>query len=136
MANKVRLQAVLLNALEHLNSEELKRFQWHLIQGVLDGYPLIPKAKLEGVSVQETVNQVMQYYDDKDAVKIAEITLKRMNQNQLARIMQEAFVKGNLLSSLSVDHLLTSTTDLLSVPQGSSRGVWSSIQETTFWTEV
>ncbi|KAL7836084.1 hypothetical protein AOLI_G00273680 [Acnodon oligacanthus] len=94
MANKVRLQEVLLNALERLNADELKRFQWHLIQGVLDGYPLIPKAKLEGVSVQETVNQVMQYYDDKDAVSIAEITLKRMNQNQLARIVQEAFVKG------------------------------------------
>ncbi|KAL6466302.1 hypothetical protein MHYP_G00264350 [Metynnis hypsauchen] len=94
MANKMRLQEILLNALERLNADELKRFQWHLIQGVLDGYPLIPKAKLEGVSVQETVNQVMQYYDDKDAVRIAEITLKRMNQNQLARLVQEAFVKA------------------------------------------
>ncbi|KAI4873584.1 hypothetical protein NFI96_005491 [Prochilodus magdalenae] len=94
MSNKIRLQGILLNALEHLNADELKRFQWHLIQGVLDGFPLIPKAKLEGVSLQETVNQVMQYYDDKDAVNITEITLKRMNQNQLARILVEAFIKG------------------------------------------
>ncbi|XP_066511186.1 caspase b-like isoform X2 [Hoplias malabaricus] len=94
MANQVRVQEVLLRALEDLNADELKRFQWHLVQGVLDGYPPLPKAKLEGVSVQETVNQLMQVYDDKDAMRVAEITLKRMNQNQLARILTEALVKG------------------------------------------
>ncbi|XP_049326637.1 NACHT, LRR and PYD domains-containing protein 6 [Astyanax mexicanus] len=94
MAHKVRVQEVLLKALEELNAEELKRFQWHLVQGVLDGKPPMAKVKVEGVSLDETVTQLMQFYDDKVAVNVTMTALRRMNQNQLARQLDQVLISG------------------------------------------
>ncbi|XP_072528038.1 caspase b-like [Salminus brasiliensis] len=107
MANKVRVQEILLKALENLNADELKRFQWHLVQGVLDGLPPMAKAKVEGVSLDETISQLMQFYDDKPAVTVTATALRRMNQNQLARKLDEAllteFVQGHLEGNTGKD---------------------------------
>ncbi|XP_036454542.1 galectin-6-like isoform X2 [Colossoma macropomum] len=94
MANKRTIQEILLNVLENLNDGEQKMFQWYLSQEVLDKYPPIPKAKIEGASLEETVNQLIEFNDNSAAAKITERTLERMNQKQLARRLEGALEKG------------------------------------------
>ncbi|KAL7838976.1 hypothetical protein SRHO_G00256340 [Serrasalmus rhombeus] len=94
MSNKRTVQEILLNVLETLNDGERKMFQCYLSQEVLDKYPPIPKAKIEGASLEETVNQLIEFNDNSAAAKITELTLERMNQKQLARGLEEALEKG------------------------------------------
>ncbi|KAL7836090.1 hypothetical protein AOLI_G00273740 [Acnodon oligacanthus] len=91
MANKRTVQEILLNVLESLNDGEQKMFQWYLSQEALDKYPHIPKAKIKGASLEETVNQLI---DNSAAAKITEMALERMNQKHLARRLEEALEKG------------------------------------------
>uniref|UniRef100_A0A8B9I0I0 Pyrin domain-containing protein n=1 Tax=Astyanax mexicanus TaxID=7994 RepID=A0A8B9I0I0_ASTMX len=123
-----RVQEVLLRTLEDLNAEELKRFQWHLIQGVLDGKPPMAKGKVEGRSLDETVSQVIQFYDDDTAADVTEKALQRMGQTQLARKLKKNLDNGKSFTLCSVNpahtfkprpHLyhMTFRSDRPSVPQ-------------------
>ncbi|KAK6316341.1 hypothetical protein J4Q44_G00138650 [Coregonus suidteri] len=79
---------LLLNIMEQLASEELKRFQWHLTQGVLKGYPPIPKSRLENGDRMDTVDKMMQTYNLCGAGTITMAILMKMNQNSLAEVLQ------------------------------------------------
>ncbi|KAI4885899.1 hypothetical protein NFI96_015025 [Prochilodus magdalenae] len=79
MAN---IPQVLLHILENLGQEGLKRFQWHLINGV-EGFTPIPKALLENADRPDTVDELVQRYRHSGAVNITLATLKMMNENQL-----------------------------------------------------
>lgn len=70
--------------MEDLNSDELKRFQWYLTQGMGNDYPPIPKSWLENGDRMETVDKMVQSYRLDGAVKITLKILKKMNQNSLA----------------------------------------------------
>ncbi|KAL6481008.1 hypothetical protein MHYP_G00090880 [Metynnis hypsauchen] len=74
---------VLLYALQSFGQEDLKTFQWHLINGV-EGFTPIQKALLEKADRPGTVDQMVQRYGRSRAVEITLAILKKMNQNQLA----------------------------------------------------
>ncbi|KAL6463514.1 hypothetical protein MHYP_G00279050 [Metynnis hypsauchen] len=73
----------LLNTLEDLVEEDLKRFQWHLINTV-EGSTKIPKARLKNTNRQETVDKMVARLGKCKAVEVTLDVLKNMNQNQLA----------------------------------------------------
>uniref|UniRef100_A0A3B4CN94 B30.2/SPRY domain-containing protein n=1 Tax=Pygocentrus nattereri TaxID=42514 RepID=A0A3B4CN94_PYGNA len=76
-------QQELLNSLQNFGQEDLKTFQWHLINGV-EGFTSIQKAFLERADRPDTVDQMVQRYGYNRAVEVTLAILKKMNQNQLA----------------------------------------------------
>uniref|UniRef100_A0A4W5RAL6 Pyrin domain-containing protein n=1 Tax=Hucho hucho TaxID=62062 RepID=A0A4W5RAL6_9TELE len=76
--------AQLLKIMEDLGSDDLKRFQWFLTQGVLKAYTPIPKSCLENGDRIDTVDKMVQSYTLDGAVTITLKILMKMNQNSLA----------------------------------------------------
>ncbi|XP_068454793.1 NLR family CARD domain-containing protein 3-like [Clinocottus analis] len=74
---------LLLNTLEQLGAEELKRFQWFLQQQCHQkGLPAIPVSKLEQADRTDTVDQMVQTYCA-DIIEVAVMVLKKMPRNDL-----------------------------------------------------
>ncbi|XP_076860313.1 NACHT, LRR and PYD domains-containing protein 3-like isoform X3 [Brachyhypopomus gauderio] len=73
----------LLDILEDLETEDLKKFQWHLTNSV-EGDKHIPKSQLENTNRQDTVDKMIEKYGPDRAVEITLVILKKMNLNQLA----------------------------------------------------
>uniref|UniRef100_UPI003AAB8298 NLR family CARD domain-containing protein 3-like isoform X1 n=1 Tax=Centroberyx gerrardi TaxID=166262 RepID=UPI003AAB8298 len=75
---------LLLGTLEDLGDEELKSFKWFLQQAdILDGFPAIPKSRLEKADRQDTVDQMVQTYSPPGALEITVEVLKKINRNDL-----------------------------------------------------
>nr|ACO13347.1 NACHT, LRR and PYD domains-containing protein 6 [Esox lucius] len=79
----------LLAILDELGAAEVKRFQWYLNKGVLEGFPSIPKGRLEDKDRTDIVDTMVQAYNMDGAVTITVEILKKMNQNSLAGKLQE-----------------------------------------------
>ncbi|XP_068424425.1 NACHT, LRR and PYD domains-containing protein 3-like [Clinocottus analis] len=73
---------VFLRTLDDLGAEDFERFKWFLQQEVLEGFPAIPKSRLEGVNRMETVDQMVKNYSI-STIKVIRIILKKINQNDL-----------------------------------------------------
>ncbi|XP_068454941.1 NACHT, LRR and PYD domains-containing protein 3-like, partial [Clinocottus analis] len=73
---------VFLRTLEDLGAEDFERFKWFLQQEVLEGFPAIPKSRLEGVNRTKTVDQMIKTYSIY-TIKVIRIVLKKINQNDL-----------------------------------------------------
>ena len=73
---------VFLRTLEDLGAEDFERFKWFLEQEVLEGFPAIPKSRLEGVNRMDTVDQMVKNYSI-NTIKVIRIVLKEINQNDL-----------------------------------------------------
>lgn len=81
MASDVEL---LLRVLQELGNEELKLFQWHLKNaGIIEGFPGIPKSRLEDADRQDTVDQMVQTYSIPGALQITVEVLKKISRNDL-----------------------------------------------------
>ncbi|XP_028975642.2 NACHT, LRR and PYD domains-containing protein 3-like [Esox lucius] len=78
------IKKLLLETLEELVDNELKRFKWHLSEGVLEGFPHIKRSQLEKADRQDTVDKMVKTYGHEGAVEISLEILRRMNQNDLA----------------------------------------------------
>ncbi|XP_036417137.1 32 kDa beta-galactoside-binding lectin-like [Colossoma macropomum] len=100
MEKKAKLEEVFLNVLGNLKADELKSFQRHLV------WPLIPECKIKDTSIQETVKQLTEFYDDAEAAKITEITFKRMKKNQLTQKLQEALWKRGFFPEVPYEQAL------------------------------
>ncbi|XP_078143198.1 uncharacterized protein LOC139917902 [Centroberyx gerrardi] len=78
---------LLLETLEHLGDEELKRFKWFLHQAdILQGFPPIPRSRLERADRLDTVDQMVQIYSQ----HTPEVTMKvlmKMNRNDLVQLL-------------------------------------------------
>uniref|UniRef100_A0AAY5EIV3 B30.2/SPRY domain-containing protein n=1 Tax=Electrophorus electricus TaxID=8005 RepID=A0AAY5EIV3_ELEEL len=77
------ISKLLLDILEELKIEDLKKFQWHLINSVEDD-KRIPKSHLENTDRLDTVDKMVQKYGPNGAVEITLAILKKMNLNHLA----------------------------------------------------
>uniref|UniRef100_A0AAY5KT13 Caspase-8 n=1 Tax=Esox lucius TaxID=8010 RepID=A0AAY5KT13_ESOLU len=85
---------LLLNTLEDLANDDLKRFQWFLKQDMVHGFPPIPRSRLEKADRLDTVDVMVTTYDRDGAVKITLEILKRISQNYLAEQLEnEIFQK-------------------------------------------
>ncbi|XP_035382041.1 NACHT, LRR and PYD domains-containing protein 3-like [Electrophorus electricus] len=81
------ISKLLLDILEELKIEDLKKFQWHLTNSVEDD-KCIPKSHLENTDRLDTVDKMVQKYDPDGAVEITLDILKKMNHNQLAESLR------------------------------------------------
>uniref|UniRef100_A0AAY5EG05 B30.2/SPRY domain-containing protein n=1 Tax=Electrophorus electricus TaxID=8005 RepID=A0AAY5EG05_ELEEL len=81
------IATLLLDILEELKIEDLKKFQWHLTNSVEDD-KRIPKSHLENTDRLDTVDKMVQKYDPDGAVEITLDILKKMNHNQLAESLR------------------------------------------------
>ncbi|XP_036454734.1 galectin-8-like [Colossoma macropomum] len=104
MAPDSKVPDVLLKVLENLNSEDVVKFQTHLVQGVRDDSPAVSKSTLDHAVVKVTVGQMVQVYGEKDAVEICEIILKMMNQNLLAQSLSG--IKGYFSPEVPYEQVL------------------------------
>uniref|UniRef100_A0A4W4GKP0 B30.2/SPRY domain-containing protein n=1 Tax=Electrophorus electricus TaxID=8005 RepID=A0A4W4GKP0_ELEEL len=96
------IATLLLDILEELKIEDLKKFQWHLTNSVEDD-KRIPKSHLENTDRLDTVDKMVQKYDPDGAVEITLDILKKMNHNQLAeslRIKHSENKSGEIIFSM------------------------------------
>ncbi|KAI3363969.1 hypothetical protein L3Q82_001567 [Scortum barcoo] len=80
---------VLLAALEDLGDEDFKKFKWLLQQPeVLDGFPAIPKSRLEKADRVDTVDQMVHTFSI-NTIKVTKKVLGKMNQNDLMKNLSD-----------------------------------------------
>ncbi|KAL7838444.1 hypothetical protein AOLI_G00268480 [Acnodon oligacanthus] len=70
--------------------EELKLFQWHLINTV-EGSTRIPKAHLKNAKIPETVDEMVERLGVCKAVEVTLDVLKKINQNQQAEELRTKY---------------------------------------------
>ncbi|XP_026030430.1 NACHT, LRR and PYD domains-containing protein 12-like [Astatotilapia calliptera] len=74
---------LLLRTLEELGDEEFSDFKWYLEQPHnLDGLPFIPKSHLENVKRTETVDKIVQTYNQQ-SLEVVKKTLTKISRNDL-----------------------------------------------------
>ncbi|KAM9334606.1 NACHT, LRR and PYD domains-containing protein 3-like [Symphorus nematophorus] len=69
---------LLLDTLEELLDEQLRNFQWFLTNYDLEGFPHIPRARINGVDRPGTVDVLVQTYEYDGAVTVTVDILRRM----------------------------------------------------------
>uniref|UniRef100_A0AAR2K6H8 B30.2/SPRY domain-containing protein n=1 Tax=Pygocentrus nattereri TaxID=42514 RepID=A0AAR2K6H8_PYGNA len=100
---------ILLETLQGLERENLKLFQWYLINGV-EGFKCIPPAQLEKPELMDTVDKMVQCYECSGAVKITLAILKKINQNQLAMDLKIKIEESNETQYCSLSILYIPST--------------------------
>lgn len=90
----MKVPELLLEALEDLIDEDLKRLHSYLSWGVVEGYKAIPKAHLQNASRTDTVTKIMQTYKEEPAVKITVEILRKMNFNSTADELESKYAAG------------------------------------------
>ncbi|XP_078140914.1 NLR family CARD domain-containing protein 3-like [Centroberyx gerrardi] len=79
------VKELLLETLNDLGDEELKIFQWFLQQAdILEGFPAIPKSQLEKANRLDTVDQMVQTYNE-NTLEVTKKVLKKINRNDLVQ---------------------------------------------------
>ncbi|XP_071399234.1 protein NLRC3-like [Centroberyx affinis] len=82
MATPVEL---LLGTLEDLDNEEFKKFKWFLQQAdILEGFPAIPKSRLEKADRLDIVDQMVQTYSEY-TLDLTKEVLRKINRNDLVQ---------------------------------------------------
>ncbi|XP_027138469.1 NACHT, LRR and PYD domains-containing protein 3 isoform X4 [Larimichthys crocea] len=80
----------LLNTLEDLTDDELKKFKWYLKQpDVLDGYQTIKVSKLEKADRRDIVDLMVNTYKLHGALKVTKKVLEKINRNDLVQSLSE-----------------------------------------------
>uniref|UniRef100_A0A673A055 Pyrin domain-containing protein n=1 Tax=Sphaeramia orbicularis TaxID=375764 RepID=A0A673A055_9TELE len=60
-----RFWKMLLDTLEDLTEGDFKKFKWFLQQAeILEGFPAVPKSQLENADRLDTVDQILDTYQD------------------------------------------------------------------------
>ncbi|GLD52113.1 uncharacterized protein AKAME5_002819800, partial [Lates japonicus] len=79
------LTEVLLETLKDLGTKDFKKFKWHLWQkGVLEGFPAIPKSRLEEADREDTVDLMVQTYCI-NTIIVTKMVLRKIKQNDLLK---------------------------------------------------
>ncbi|XP_044042597.1 NACHT, LRR and PYD domains-containing protein 3-like [Siniperca chuatsi] len=92
------VKELLLETLENLGHEELKSFKWYLqLPEVHDGFSPIPKFQLDKADMLDTVNLMVQKYNQQ-AAEVAKKVLGKMSRNDLVQHLSNSSseLKGNV----------------------------------------
>lgn len=74
---------MILLTLEELGDDEFRNFKWFLQQpDILEGLSFIPKSHLDKADRLETVDKIVQNYNQQ-SVEVMMETLKKINRNDL-----------------------------------------------------
>ncbi|XP_017541047.2 NACHT, LRR and PYD domains-containing protein 12-like [Pygocentrus nattereri] len=98
----------LLGILEELLSDDLKKFQWYLTNGV-EGFRHIPKSLMENANRSDTVDTMVDRYSPDGAVEITLKILNRMNQNELAEKLRTNLRESQAMSTKAQHDDFTNT---------------------------
>ncbi|XP_071401611.1 NLR family CARD domain-containing protein 3-like [Centroberyx affinis] len=80
----------LLETLEDLRDDELKSFKWFLLQDdILEGFPAIKKRQLENADRQDTVDQMVQTYNQQ-SLEVTKKVLMKINRNDLVQSLSNS----------------------------------------------
>ncbi|XP_050958793.1 NACHT, LRR and PYD domains-containing protein 12 isoform X2 [Labeo rohita] len=79
------VKELLVNSLKELVEAELKEFHWHLMNAY---HKHIPKSEMEKADIFNTVDKMVVCFGPEEAVKIMVDILKKMNQNDLAKQLE------------------------------------------------
>ncbi|XP_056318471.1 sterile alpha motif domain-containing protein 9 [Danio aesculapii] len=79
---------VLLECLDNLISDELKKFKWHLSNGV-ETFEKVTKSSLENLERCEVVTCLIDQYKESGAPKVTAIILRKMQKNNIANCLEE-----------------------------------------------
>ncbi|KAK9529916.1 hypothetical protein VZT92_011462 [Zoarces viviparus] len=74
---------VFKRTLDDLGAEEFQEFKWYLKEEVLEGFPAIPRSRLENADRTDTVDQMVKNYSI-NTIEVIRIVLKEINRNDLA----------------------------------------------------
>lgn len=77
------MEEKLWKTLQRLNGKEFKTFKWLLTKNVLRGFSSIPVAQLETAEMTETVDLMIQKYQDSGALEVTLIVLEKVPRNDL-----------------------------------------------------
>lgn len=84
-----KLTEELWNILQELKEEEFKTFKWLLKQNdVLEGFSGIRPAQLEKADRQDTVDLIVQKYQDSGALRLTLTVLEKISRNDLVLCLQ------------------------------------------------
>ncbi|CAM4575154.1 unnamed protein product [Leuciscus chuanchicus] len=107
---------LLLEALDDLNTEELKRFKWRF-----KNHYHVPSAALDKADRPDTVDLMMKRFRPEEAVKIMVEILRKMNQNHVAEQLEnkhkQAQAKGSFEDPGPVGASSTEVTSTNIVPK-------------------
>lgn len=79
------LKELLLETLDDLGDDDLKVFQWFLQQAdVLEGFPAVPRSRLEKADRLDTVDQMVRTYS-RHALDVTKKVLVKINRNDLVQ---------------------------------------------------
>uniref|UniRef100_A0A3Q1EP84 Pyrin domain-containing protein n=1 Tax=Acanthochromis polyacanthus TaxID=80966 RepID=A0A3Q1EP84_9TELE len=91
---------LLLEVLQDLGNDELKHFQWLLKQaGIIEGFPAIPKSRLEEADRQDTVDEMVQTYSLHGALRITLEVLRKIGRNDLVEHFSQSVAQHDSKSS-------------------------------------
>ncbi|XP_075961284.1 protein NLRC3-like [Anarhichas minor] len=79
---------VLLDTLEELGDIQFKKFKWFL-EEVLEGFPAIPKSRLENADLMDTVDQMVNNYGIDNIIKVTQIVLVKIGENDLEKSLSK-----------------------------------------------
>ncbi|KAL0150986.1 hypothetical protein M9458_053713 [Cirrhinus mrigala] len=92
------VEELLLNSLEKLKNDHLKKFQWHL----KNDHECIPKYEMENADRLKTVDKMVECFEPEEAVKIMVGILRKMNQKKLAEQLENKHKKAKTDSNTTV----------------------------------
>lgn len=85
---------LLLDTLEELVDKELRTFQWFLYSNVLEGFPHIPKSRVDGGDRPGTVDVLVQTYGYDGAVTVTVDILTRMKLKLWSETLKSKYDEG------------------------------------------
>ncbi|KAL1276547.1 hypothetical protein QQF64_036170 [Cirrhinus molitorella] len=98
------VKELLMDSLKELVEAELKEFHWHLKNAY---NKCISKSEMEKADIFDTVDKMVVCFGPDKAVKVMVDILRKMNQNDLAKLLQnehkQAQAEGNMNISVPVE---------------------------------
>ncbi|RXN17454.1 LRR and PYD domains-containing 3-like protein [Labeo rohita] len=79
------VKEMLMGSMKELVEAELKAFKWHLMN---PSYKHIPRSELEKADIFDTVDKMIACFGPEEAVKVTVDILRKMNQNELAKQLE------------------------------------------------
>lgn len=79
---KTPVQEQLLDLLDDLGEEELKRFHWYLLNVSVGDFPTIKKSHLENASRMKTVDLMVETYTSGRVMEVARLILEMTKEGQ------------------------------------------------------
>lgn len=85
---------LLLEVLEELLMEDLRKFQFFLCNDVTEGFPTIARGRVSGLDRVDTVQLLVQTYGHDDAVTVTADKLMKMQNRQLCEQLMKEYKEG------------------------------------------